>query len=103
LALWWMTASVAEIPPKQIGVFISIAALAMTISYLALFAPGGIGVREAIYLGTLSAMPDIGPKAAIVVAMMRLMQTLIEMALAGIGMLVLKNFPEPTPFRPVDD
>lgn len=94
-ALWWMTRSVAEVEPKQILLFISIAALAMTISYLALFAPGGIGVREAIYLGTLTAIPGIGPKAAIIVAMMRLMQTLIELALAGIGMLMLRQFGAP--------
>jgi len=91
LALWFMTRSVADVGPDQIPLFISIAALAMTISYLAIFAPGGLGVREAIYLGTLTSL--IGPKAAIVVAAMRVAQTLVELGLAGLGMLLLrKNF-----------
>jgi hypothetical protein len=89
LALWWMTRSVADIEVKQLPLFISIAALAMTVSYLAIFAPGGLGVREAIYLGTLTTI--IGPKAAIVVAAMRLAQTIVEVSLAGIGVLLLRG------------
>lgn len=91
LGLWWMSRSVAEVPVDRIGLFISIAALAMTISYLAIFAPGGLGVREAIYLGTLSAIPGIGPKAAIIVAAMRITQTLVELGLAGVGTVLLRR------------
>lgn len=91
LALWWMTRSVAEVPAGSIGLFISVAALAMTVSYLALFAPGGLGVREAIYLGALAAIPAVGAKGAIVVALMRLAQTLVELALAGLGWLLLRG------------
>lgn len=91
LALWWMTRSVAEIELRSIGLFISIAALAMTVSYLALFAPGGLGVREAIYLGALAAVPGVGAKGAIVVALMRLAQTVVELSLAGIGWLMLQR------------
>ncbi|HRK32885.1 MAG TPA: hypothetical protein PLD59_17615 [Tepidisphaeraceae bacterium] len=93
LALWFMTRSVAEMPASQIPLFISIAALAMTISYLALFAPAGLGVREAIYLGTLASL--IGPKAAIVVAAMRVAQTLVELGLAGVGMVLLRGASKP--------
>ena len=89
LALWWMTRSVSDVPARSIGLFISIAALAMTVSYLALFAPGGLGVREAIYLGALAAIPGVGAKGAIVVALMRLAQTLVELGLAGLGWMLL--------------
>lgn len=90
-ALWCMTRSVAGVEVVLFPWFISMAALAMTISYLAVFAPGGLGVREAIYLGTLTAIPGIGPKAAIIVALMRLAQTIVELGLAGIGMGMLRH------------
>ncbi|MCS7033114.1 MAG: lysylphosphatidylglycerol synthase domain-containing protein [Phycisphaerae bacterium] len=101
LALWWMTRSVADVAVDRMGVFVSIAALAMTASYLALFAPGGLGVREGIYLATLSAVPGVGPKAAVVAALMRLAQTLVELGLAAAGALLLRGSmrlrqPEPT-------
>lgn len=89
LALWWMTRSVAEVEVRSIGLFISIAALAMTVSYLALFAPGGLGVREAIFLAALSAVPGVGAKGAVVVALMRLAQTAVELGLAGVGWRLL--------------
>ena len=89
LALWFMARSVDDVDTDKIPLFISIAALAMTISYLAIFAPGGLGVREAIYLATLTTI--LGPKSAIVVAAMRLAQTLVELGLAGVGMLLLRG------------
>jgi glycosyltransferase 2 family protein len=91
LALWWMTRSVAEVPANMIGWFVSIAALAMTVSYLALFAPGGLGVREAIYLGALASIPGVGAKAALVAALMRIAQTLVEVGLAGFGTLLTRQ------------
>jgi hypothetical protein len=89
LGLWLMTRAVTEVSPATIPLFISTAALAMTVSYLALFAPGGVGVREWLYLAALG--PVIGPRAAIVVVAMRIVQTLIELSLAAIGAAALRN------------
>jgi uncharacterized membrane protein YbhN (UPF0104 family) len=93
LALWFMTAALTDVPTRLIPLCIATAALAMTISYLAPFAPGGIGVREGIFLFVLSPMlpPSERPKVAIVVVAMRIAQTLIELLLAGVGMALLRN------------
>jgi hypothetical protein len=92
LGLWCMTRSVAgpALGPRQLPFFVAVAALAMTISYLALFAPGGIGVREGIFL--LALAPIVGKEqAAVVTVAMRVLQTLVEMVLAGVGLMVLRS------------
>lgn len=93
LGLWFMTRSVTDVGVNAIPLFIATAALAMTLSYLALFSPGGIGVREGLFLLTLG--PLLGPEragmAAIVVVAMRIVQTLIELALAAVGFAALRG------------
>jgi uncharacterized membrane protein YbhN (UPF0104 family) len=98
LGLWLMTRAVApDVSAAQIPLFIATAAMAMTVSYLALFAPGGLGVREGLYL--LALGPVVGPKAAIVVVAMRVVQTLTELALAGVGLAALRAAGD-EPIRP---
>lgn len=90
LALWCIGRSIAWIDPELIIDFIVIQACAMTIGYLALIAPGGFGVTEAIRLIALGPLiPDapVGTVAIVVIAM-RLMQMGIEVGLAGIGALI---------------
>jgi uncharacterized membrane protein YbhN (UPF0104 family) len=89
LGLWFMTLAVTDVATSLIPLFIASAALAMTVSYLMPFAPGGIGIREGLYLLTLG--PVIGPKVAIVVVAMRVVQTLIELILAGVGFWMLRG------------
>ena len=89
LALWFMTDAVIAVPIAQLPLFIASAALAMTVSYLTPFSPGGIGVREGLYLLTLG--PLVGPKTAIVVVAMRVIQTLIEVLLAAIGAILMRG------------
>lgn len=90
LGLWLMARAVTDaVPPSMIPLFISTAALAMTFSYLALFAAGGLGVREGIYLVTLKSI--LGAPVAVVVIAMRIVQTLIELTLAGVGMALLRR------------
>jgi uncharacterized membrane protein YbhN (UPF0104 family) len=89
LALWFMTAAVTDVSLALVPLFIASAALAMTVSYLTPFAPGGIGIREGLYLLTLG--PLIGPKVAIVVVAMRVVQTLIELMLAGVGIALMRH------------
>jgi len=89
LALWFMTRSVIHVGVEQIPLFIAVSALAMSISYLALFSPGGLGVREWLFLITLG--PTIGPHAAIVAVAMRVGQTLVELTLAAAGFAALRS------------
>jgi glycosyltransferase 2 family protein len=96
MALWFMTRAITdEVPITRLPLFVSIAALAMTISYLALFAPGGLGVREEIYRRTLTII--LGPQSALIVVAMRLAQTLVEILVASIGLLVLRSMKRRVP------
>ncbi|HEX8524366.1 MAG TPA: YbhN family protein [Tepidisphaeraceae bacterium] len=89
LALYFMALTITPISAKHIPFFCASAALAMTISYLMPFTPGGIGIREWVYWITLS--PLIGPQAALVALVLRVLQTILEIALAAIGMMVLRK------------
>jgi glycosyltransferase 2 family protein len=93
--LWFMTMSVVDVSVSLIPLFIASAALAMTVSYLMPFTPGGLGIREGLYLLTLG--PTIGPRVAIVVVAMRVIQTVIEIVLAGIGAWVMRTAPAAAP------
>ena len=68
---------------------ISFAALSQTIGYLAFFAPGGLGVREAILM--ICFTPLVGPLAAVIVPIRAIMQIVLELSLAGIGLLTARQ------------
>jgi glycosyltransferase 2 family protein len=90
LAMWFMSRSITAIGWNVLPRFIVIAAISNTIGYLAFFTNGGIGVRE--WFLALGLNPIIGPaNAAIVVIAVRILQTLVELVLAGIGMIVLRQ------------
>lgn len=90
LSLMWMVQSVTGEPHwRDLPIFISFAALSQTIGYLALFAPGGIGVREAILLAGLT--PLVGPLAAIIVPIRVLAQIVNDVVLALIGLFILRR------------
>jgi glycosyltransferase 2 family protein len=88
-ALWLIARSITSVDAKHLPLFISIAGLAYTVSYLTPFAPGGLGVREAIFQATLFLILGAAP-AAIVVITMRIVQTLVEIAMALAGWALLK-------------
>ena len=92
-ALWFISRSIGYVGPGAWPTFVVIAALANTIAYLVIFAPGGIGVREAILWVGLD--PIIGhANAAIVVVALRVIQTVVEILLAGAGMILLRRIAE---------
>jgi glycosyltransferase 2 family protein len=86
-ALWCAVRAFNDVPIGHIGSCIALAACAMTISYLALFAPGGLGVREGIYMLMLPRLlqAEGAGTVALVVVTLRLWQTAIELTLAGTG------------------
>jgi hypothetical protein len=90
IAAWCMVKTIAFVEPQQLPMVISIAALAGTMGLLALFSPAGIGVRDGIYLLTLT--PVIGSqKAALFTVLLRLMQSTIDVIMAISGFLILQN------------
>ena len=96
MALWFISRAMvfdghaANVGAALIPRFISICALSMTVSYLTLLAPGGLGVREGLLLITLG--PVLGPQAAGVVSVaLRVIQVCLEITLCGIGWLLVKS------------
>ncbi|MBC7785710.1 MAG: hypothetical protein H7144_17925 [Burkholderiales bacterium] len=74
---------------RHLPLMIGFAALSQTIGYLALFAPGSLGVREAILL--IGLTPLVGPQAAIIVVIRAVAQIVLDVLLALLGFLILKS------------
>ncbi len=89
-ALWLIANSLTPVSLDRLILFISIAGLGYTISYLMLFAPGGLGPREAIFQFSLSNVIAPGISAVTVVAM-RVIQTCTELLAALIGIILLRR------------
>lgn len=86
----WLTArAVGPVPAAHLPVFISAGALAAVVGFLAVFAPAGLGVREAVLLIVLDQA--IGPDAALTAVLSRLLMTLVDISLAGLGALLLRS------------
>jgi len=90
VALWFVARSLTELSITTIPIFIACFALATTVGFIAFFAPAGLGVREGMLLVTLSPMVA-GSAGALVVVGMRLFQTLVELVLAGAGLLAVRS------------
>jgi uncharacterized membrane protein YbhN (UPF0104 family) len=91
LALWLIAGSVAQVEARDIGRFISVAGLGYTISYLMLFAPGGLGPREYIFQRAIEKMVIPAAMSAVAVVVMRIVQTITELLAAGVGMIILRQ------------
>jgi len=95
MGMWCIGRSIdPDLPLTYLWAFTATGALALTVGFLALVAPGGIGVREAIFLAVLT--PLMGLAAASMLAVgMRLMTMVTEAIAALAGVAVLKlNRPE---------
>ena len=76
--------------PSHGWVCVSTAALAVTVGFLALFAPGGLGVREAIFLVVFTPLLDV-ERASLLAVGMRVMTLVTEMFAAVVGAVVLRR------------
>lgn len=81
LALWLLARAI--LPDVELGVAqaIGVFAAAYTVGFVMLIAPGGVGPRESVFV--LLAMPIVGPKAALALAVAsRLQLTALELGVA---------------------
>lgn len=81
LALWLLTRAI--LPDVELGVAqaVGVFAAAYTVGFVMLIAPGGVGPRESVFV--LLAMPIVGPKAALALAIAsRLQLTALELGVA---------------------
>jgi len=95
-ALWLAGRSIMPLSVRWMPLFISSWSLANTIGFMAVFAPGGLGVREGLLLILLAA--PLSSSAAIVVVVFRLIQLLVEAVLVLLAACLLKvHLPRQTP------
>ncbi|OLT28219.1 hypothetical protein BJF83_01855 [Nocardiopsis sp. CNR-923] len=82
--VWLLTWAVGGDPVRSIGPAVGAYALAWTLGLLVVFAPAGLGVREAVLVVALAPVVDAG--AALVVAVLsRLVMTVADAAWAGLS------------------
>ena len=79
--LWSVT---GHSPWPNFLLLMSFAALSQTLGYLAFFAPGGLGVREAVLLACLT--PLVGPLAAVIVPIRAIAQVVVDLLMGGVGL-----------------
>ena len=85
-----MVLGVVDLPASTLPALAGSICIANTIGLLAIFAPGGIGVREGVLLVTLQPMLDAGT-AALVIVLLRLLQVVADVALSGAGLILFRS------------
>ena len=95
LAVWLMLRAFADVPAIELPRIVCVTAVVMCVSYFAAFVTfAGLGVRELAFVPLLAPLAGFEAATATAVAM-RLAHTLVEVALCGVGLLVLRR-PAPT-------
>lgn len=80
---------------QQLWPTVAATALATSVGFLALFAPGGVGVREGLLMWALQSHPQINPAQAVAAAiLLRLLWLIAEMAAST---LLYYGIRQPTP------
>ena len=83
-SLWCCVRAIGGSPgPADLPACVGAAGLATAAGFAAVFAPGGVGVREAILIETLSPRPGIGASAVAAAVVLRLVWLGSEVLAAG--------------------
>ena len=83
-SLWCCVAAVGGTPgPADLPACVGAAGLATAAGFAAIFAPGGVGVREAILIETLSPRPGVGAAAVAAAVVLRLVWLAGEVSAAA--------------------
>src|SRR5690606_4167983 len=100
LAFMWFTLGVMPVTQGTPAQFILVYTASYIVGYLALFAPGGIGVREGVVGVMLVSLGMASEGDAILVALLsRLWLTVLEIAPGLVGLLFLTRRERGTPER----
>jgi glycosyltransferase 2 family protein len=94
-ASFWMTArAFVHVPVGDLPVYTGAFAAAWIVGLLAIYAPGGLGVREAMLVAILRSR--VGSADAVVIAAAsRGVFTFVDLSAAGIAFLALRRLPGP--------
>lgn len=90
-AFWCIAASLTPLPGTTLPLSISASALANILGYMAFFAPAGLGVREGVFLLCMESIIP-GNSLVITILLLRIIQILTEIILAGLGALLYLPF-----------
>jgi glycosyltransferase 2 family protein len=84
---FWLTArALFVVPASDVPLYIGVFALSWAVGFVAIFAPGGVGVREAVIVGLL--VGHLGEAKAIVLAgASRIVLTTIDLALGAVAIV----------------
>ncbi|QDT38542.1 lysylphosphatidylglycerol synthase transmembrane domain-containing protein [Stratiformator vulcanicus] len=86
LSLWASLRAVgSDAALADINVWTEISTIGTVGGFLAVFSPGGLGVREGLVLNLLKLQPDVGPRAAILATVLvRVVWFVTEIIVAGV-------------------
>jgi len=94
LGYWLIARSLHPVPAGLLPLFVSATVLAAIGGFLAFFAPAGLGVQEWVLMVVLG--PALaGGLPALLAVVMRLVQTLTEVALAAVGVVLRRTSAAP--------
>src|SRR6185436_2043163 len=88
MSLWFAARSIAVIGVQTIPITLGAASLASVLGFMAVISPAGLGVHEAVYLVALK--PMMGASVAILAILFRGMQVLLDLIVAGIGVMIMR-------------
>lgn len=90
LALYFTVRAFTDVPLTTVPTFVSAAAVGITVGFLAIFSPSGLGVREWVFLKLLPTVVVAGgPLVGAAVIANRILQTLVELVMAGVMTLMI--------------
>ena len=94
-SLWLVIRSVVErsIGPTDYGVCVGIVSLATPLGFVVFFAPGGLGVREAVVFTLLRvALGTDSATAALGAVMLRIVWLVADVMMAGLSLVAYQRF-----------
>ena len=95
-SFWFCARGLVGVPARDLAYYTGAFAVAWLAGLVAFYAPGGIGVREAVLVALLSSR--IGSADALVVAAVsRLVLIVTDVTFAGIGTVIMREAGGPVP------
>lgn len=91
LQVWLLGTAVGmEVTPRTLALTTGAYALAWVAGFLVLFAPAGVGAREAVLLALLAGTLGTG-EVLVVVLLSRVLLTAVDLVMAGVGARLLRD------------
>ncbi len=98
VSLWCCVRGVGgAVGPADLPACVGAAGLATALGFAAVFAPGGVGVREAVLVETLSPRPGVGASAVAAAVVLRLVWLAGELCAAALLYYGRKSSPPQPP------